>query len=178
MTVITTYKEPIDLYKKLVREGGRVWRTESIEDKSDHFFNFCVTSLSIRDWCIKYLNLDSVDTNKFYKIHSDSTWLNYCACIANQSKHFALKPDRKSSVHAVSDTYDTLIPIFPDGKWHEELSFERHSLEILTDTDLPINLMKFLISTCFEWENLFKTYNIECPNEYFKQTMFIEMYYP
>src|SRR5574344_1286825 len=33
------------------------WLAENIEDKCDHFFNFCVTAQALRDWCIKYLKL-------------------------------------------------------------------------------------------------------------------------
>ena len=91
MSILKEYKEPKDLLEKLLREGERTWKSEDIQEKADHFFNFCVTSLSLRDWCITYLNLDNSEQSKFYEIHSKNEWLNYCASIANLAKHFKLR---------------------------------------------------------------------------------------
>lgn len=67
MSVIKEFKFPKDLLEKLAREGERTWKSTNIEDKADHFFNFCVTSLSLRDWCITFLELEGAKKNDFTK---------------------------------------------------------------------------------------------------------------
>ncbi|WP_206743972.1 hypothetical protein, partial [Vibrio ordalii] len=178
MSVIRTYKAPSDLFLKLVREGRRAWLSTQAEDKADHFFNFCITSLSLRDWCIEELKLTGKEKDAFLKLHSSNEWLGYCGSIANSSKHFSLKEGRKSTVSSVDGTVDSLVPIFPDGEWHDELTTERVSFEIITSDGESKGLMLLLFFACFEWEKIFDQFSIKRPADDVKGTMFVEMYYP
>ncbi|WP_419238845.1 hypothetical protein ACN08P_20930 [Photobacterium leiognathi subsp. mandapamensis] len=178
MSVIRTYETPSDLFMKLIREGRRTWCCTQLEDKADHFFNFCITSLSLRDWCIEELKLTGKDKDDFFKLHSSNEWLNYCGSIANSSKHFALKAGRKSAVSSVNNTVDSLVPIFPDGAWHDEVKIERVSFEITTSDGESKGLMLLLFFTCYEWEKIFDQYSIRRPHDNIKVSMFVEMYYP
>ncbi|EMC2462846.1 hypothetical protein NDJ29_12850 [Vibrio alginolyticus] len=178
MSVIKVYKDPLDLYMKLIREGKRVWQANEIEDTADHFFNFCVTSLSLRDWCINSLKLDGKDKADFYNKHSQSKWLKYCGDIANSSKHFSLKKERKSNVSGVNEKIETLVPMFMDGSYRHDLSIERPSLEIINAEGSSENLMMVLFWTCTEWINIFKSYGLEVPPDSSIGDMFMSIYYP
>lgn len=90
MSTISTYKEPKDVLFKLLREGWRTWIADNFVEKSDHFFNYCITAHSLRDWCIKYFTLSGEDVTKF---HTEINLIDYMAesrDIANSSKHFKL----------------------------------------------------------------------------------------
>lgn len=104
MSLISTYTSPSDLFMKLLREGTRTLRASDIANKSDHLFNFCVTSISLRDWCISYLKLTGKDKNDFFEMHSKILALKYCGDIANSSKHFEIQSDKKYQLQESSIT--------------------------------------------------------------------------
>lgn len=176
MSILKEYKEPKDLLEKLLREGKRTWASEDIQEKADHFFNFCVTSLSLRDWCIAYLNLNKVEKSNFYDIHSQSEWLSYCGSIANLSKHFKLLEGRKSSVSSVDSktSEHVLLAIGTDGKMTEVTQAMRVSFDIQNSDGKVKGLMEILIGCVSEWEQVFTDYNIPAPNSDLKHRMFIE----
>lgn len=159
---------------KLLREGKRTWRTSDIHDKSDHLFNFCVTSISLRDWCISYLELTGKDKDDFFNMHSKILPLKYCGDIANSSKHFKLKSDIKSPVTCVIDNVETSIPMFSDGKLRYDLAIETLSFEIYTSDGETKDLMLLLFEACTEWVKVFKKFEIPHPNEELIGDMFVE----
>jgi len=174
MSVIEGFKFPKDLLEKLAREGGRAWKSTNVEDKADHFFNFCVTSLSLRDWCITYLELEGVKKNDFYEMHSKNEWLNYCGSIANASKHFKLKEGRNSAVKSVESKVSKLVTLGPDGKEIEGLSTERASFDIEVLDGEVKDLLTILFYCVNQWEDVFKEHNIPSPDLNLKMNMFIE----
>lgn len=177
MSILKEYKEPKDLLEKSLREGDRTWKSEDLQEKSDHFFNFCVTSVSLRDWCIAYLNLDSVEQSNFYKMHSKNEWLDYCASIANLSKHFKLREGRKSSVLSVNSKVSTLVALGADGKIIEGLKKKRVSFDVQNSNSDIKNLMLVLINCLSQWEKIFSDYRIPAPNSDLKIRSFLEEYY-
>ncbi|MCK8103008.1 hypothetical protein [Pseudoalteromonas sp. 2CM36K] len=174
MSLISTYTSPSDLFMKLLREGTRTWRASDIANKSDHLFNFCVTSISLRDWCISYLKLTGKDKNDFSEMHSKILPLKYCGDIANSSKHFEVQSDRKSPVTGVIGNVETSIPMFADGKLRHDLAIETLSFEICTDDGKAKDLMLLLFEVCTEWIKVFKQFDIQHPNEDLIGHMFIE----
>ncbi len=116
--------------EKLGREGKRAWKSTNIQDKADHFFNFCVTFLPLRDWCIAYLELKGAGKNQFFEKHSQSEWLNYCGSIANASKHFKLLAGRTSSVESVESKVSKLVTLGANGQVIEGAESERLSFDI------------------------------------------------
>ncbi|MBH0005594.1 hypothetical protein [Psychrobacter sp. SWN149] len=176
MSILKEYKEPKDLLEKLLREGKRTWTSKDIQEKVDHFFNFCVTSLSLRDWCLAYLNLDGAEKSDFYNIHSQNEWLNYCGSIANLSKHFKLLEGRKSSVSSVDSKISRhmLLGIGDDGKMTEITQAMRVSFDIKNSDGNVKGLMEVLSGCVSQWEQVFTDYNIPAPDSDLKYRMFIE----
>ncbi|MCZ4311637.1 hypothetical protein [Vibrio atlanticus] len=175
MSVIKFYSSPSDLLEKLAREGGRTWKSEDINDKADHFFNFCITSLSLRDWCIEFLSLSGKNKNDFFEMHAGNQWLKDCGSIANSSKHFALEVGRKSSVEKVENKTSELVALGVDGKKIEGSESERASFNIITAEGEAKDLALVLYYAVTEWEKVFSEYKIPLPkNEFFKAQMFVE----
>ena len=175
MSVIKFYTSPSDLLEKLSREGGRAWKSEDINDKADHFFNFCITSLSLRDWCIEFLSLSGKSKNDFFEMHVGNEWLKYCGSIANSSKHFALEAGRKSSVEKVENKTSELVALGLDGEKIEGSESERASFNIITAEGEEKDLFSLLFNAVSEWEKVFSKYKIPLPtNEFFKVKMFVE----
>ncbi|HCG8765178.1 TPA: hypothetical protein NKB14_004680 [Vibrio parahaemolyticus] len=174
MSIISEYKVPRDLLEKLAREGARAWKSTNIQDKADHFFNFCITSLSLRDWCIAYLALDGSEKASFYDMHAKNEWLNYCGSIANSSKHFRLTEGRKSSVNSVSSKVSQLVALGFDGQVIEGAETERVSFDIQTPDGEPKDLMVVLFHCVSQWEQVFSDYNIPASKADLKIDMLIE----
>ena len=60
-----TLKNPEDLLKKLAREQYRVLHSRSHLHKADHLYNFCTTSLAVRDFMFLTLAYDKDKKKKF-----------------------------------------------------------------------------------------------------------------
>jgi hypothetical protein len=175
VSVIKFYSSPSDLLEKLSREGGRTWKSEDINDKADHFFNFCITSLSLRDWCIEFLSLSGKNKNDFFEMHAGNEWLKYCGSIANSSKHFALEVGRKSAIEKVENKTSELVALGVDGKKIEGSESERVSFNIVTAEGEEKDLVLVLFYAVSEWEKVFSEYKIPLPkNEFFKTQIFVE----
>jgi hypothetical protein len=175
VSVIKFYTCPSGLLEKLSREGGRTWKSEDMTDKADHFFNFCITSLSLRDWCIEFLSLSGKSKEDFCIMHAGNEWLKYCGAIANSSKHFALKPGRKSSVKKVENKTSDLVALGVNGKKIEGSESKRASFNIITVQGEEKDLFLLLFNAVSEWEKVFSEYKIPLPkNELFRVQMFVE----
>ena len=83
---------PQALYRKLERESYRAFHAKTPLHKADHFFNFCVTAASMRDYTLEHLSkLSRADQQPYYDIWAKVPALAAAAEIANSSKHFVLR---------------------------------------------------------------------------------------
>jgi hypothetical protein len=173
MSIIQTYEEPIDIYVKLVREGQRLWTSNNIDDKSDHLFNFCVTSLSLRDWCIKHLKLTGKQRSDFLDYHSADKYLKYCGDIANMSKHLTLDAGRATNICSLQSVQTEIARMLPDGAFMPDV-ITRPSFSILDVDGSETDLFLFLFQVLSSWEKIFKKYKLPYFQEHFKTCVFIE----
>jgi hypothetical protein len=97
MPLTARLSSPLALYRKLERESYRALHAKTPLHKADHFFNFCVTASSMRDYTLEHLKmvLPSQKT-PYYKAWAKNLTLVAAAEIANSSKHFVL---RDSATH-------------------------------------------------------------------------------
>lgn len=87
---------PLALYRKLERESYRAFHAKTPLHKADHFFNFCVTAASMRDYTLEHLNeVSKRQKEPYYDVWAKIPTLVAAAEIANSSKHFVLR-DRKT----------------------------------------------------------------------------------
>lgn len=80
------------LFRKLEREAYRAYHARTPLQKSDHFFNFCVTASSMRDYCLEYLGKVTKSQRKPF----DVVWWKEPLLVAaieigNATKHFVLR---------------------------------------------------------------------------------------
>jgi len=80
------------LYRKLERESYRAFHAKTPLHKADHFFNFCVTAASMRDYTLEHLNkVTQAQQSPYYDAWAKIPMLVAAADIANSSKHFVLR---------------------------------------------------------------------------------------
>jgi hypothetical protein len=97
MTLSLQLSSPLALYRKLEREEYRALHADTATCKADHFFNFCVTASSMRDYVLEHLNaVSQVEKQPYHQIWSQIPSLSSATEIANLSKHFTLR-DKKTN---------------------------------------------------------------------------------
>ena len=85
------------LFEKLERELVRAFHHKNPTHKADHFYNFCITAHSLRDYLLEHLGkLASADTQPLHEAWSKSAVLVAVGEIANTAKHFQLRKHDKS----------------------------------------------------------------------------------
>ena len=139
MGLTPTLGSTLALYRKLERELYRVHHQRNRINKADHFYNFCVTAHSLRDYFFHEKEISSESMQEeYHESWNRDPVLVAVKEIANSSKHFALRKAPKTKrvrsgkndfvdiyvndqgeiltrVVAVPDYFVTL----PDGSRHE-----------------------------------------------------------
>ncbi len=92
MALAPRLDSPAALLCKLEREAYRAFHAKTPLQKSDHFYNFCVTASSMRDYCHEY----SRHMTKPQRKPQEQVWwknplLVATFDIANSAKHFELR---------------------------------------------------------------------------------------
>lgn len=83
------------LYRKLERELYRTYHHRNRIHKADHFFNFCVTAHSMRDYLLERLGMSHPSARQpLEQLWSRESLLVAVADIANSTKHFVLRDKR------------------------------------------------------------------------------------
>jgi hypothetical protein len=83
---------PLALLRKLERESYRAFHAKTPLHKADHFFNFCVTAASMRDYTLEHLKkVSPADKKPYYDAWAKLPALVGAAEIANSTKHFVLR---------------------------------------------------------------------------------------
>lgn len=104
MPLTAHLSSPLAIFRKLERESYRAFHADTPLHKADHFFNFCVTASSMRDYTLEHLQkLTPADKQPFYDAWSKVPALVGAAEIANATKHFVLR-ERRSGKPATVKT--------------------------------------------------------------------------
>ena len=92
MILVPTLASVEALYRKLERESYRAFHSRSAIHKADHFFNFCVTAHSMRDYFLERVGkVRGSDRDPFEAQWRAEPLLVAAAEIANSTKHFMLR---------------------------------------------------------------------------------------
>lgn len=92
MVLTARNSSPLSLYRKLEREAYRAFHAKTPLHKADHFFNFCVTAASMRDYTLEHLNLvSSLQKQPYHDFWAAQPAIVAATEIANLSKHFVLR---------------------------------------------------------------------------------------
>jgi hypothetical protein len=80
------------LYDKALREQYRALYAQGALHKADHFYNFCITTHSLRDFLLERLGkVMRADQQRFNEKWSNHPILAAIGDIANSAKHFQLR---------------------------------------------------------------------------------------
>lgn len=160
MSILHSYKEPKDMLYKLLRDGKKAHFAENPEELCDNLFNFCVTGHSIRDWCIKYLNLDDTAKHQFHEKCNENKHLKYCRDIANASKHFNLSTDRNTTVSAVNSETVDYVSIDVEGNRVSGSESKQNSAKIVLADGEEMHLLMFLCGVFNGFKEVFDAYSV------------------
>lgn len=176
--MIPTFNSPEDLLAKLYREGRRLWTSKDQEEAADHLFNFCVTSVALRDWIIKYLALNNSDKDAFQKSWRNTPPFGLCADIANSLKHFRLDHGRETNITDVQSYQETLVTTDLNYNKIEGVTTQKPFFKILVEDGSETDLFKLLVLSIKNWEDYFEKYKIPKKSFPNAQYVFVEMYHP
>jgi hypothetical protein len=102
MSLAGQLSSPLALYRKLERESYRAFHAKTPLHKADHFFNFCVTATSMRDYTLEHLQKTSdADRQPYFAMWAKIPSLAAAAEIANSSKHFVLRDRRTGALRPI-----------------------------------------------------------------------------
>lgn len=102
---------PLEALHKLERESHRAFHHKNYTHKSDHFYNFCITALSIKDYVFSHLGIEKAeDKQPYYDEWASINCLRAATEIANSSKHSILNNTPKTK--GVEQTTSTVINVY------------------------------------------------------------------
>ena len=154
-----TFSHPKEIWNKIHREASRAYNSKDLTDIKDHILNFCITSHSLRDWCIKHLGLPNSEKDQFHNECNKFDFLKYCRDIANSTKHFGLDSGKSSCVKELVHNNTQYSRILPNGNIHSE--FEQESYYILIDEANRVDLLMFFFKVQEAWESIFSLYDVD-----------------
>lgn len=92
MSLTPKLDSPETLYRKLERELVRAFHHKNPTHKADHFYNFCITAHSLRDYLLEHLGkVEKSGAQPFHDAWSQNSVLVAVSEIANTAKHFKLR---------------------------------------------------------------------------------------
>jgi len=152
---------PLQVLHKLEREMHRAFHHRNYMHKADHFFNFCITALSLKDVVLHHLGL-TTDTDKspYYEKWSNVDCLKAATEIANTAKHFQLRkfPDTKAVERTRSIVVNVLIG--PNGEL-KNVEENAPDLKVILSDDSEINLYEFTREVIDYWKDYLNTIGIK-----------------
>jgi hypothetical protein len=137
------------LYRKLEREAYRAWHSKDRLHKADHFFNFCVTAHSMRDYFFERKGIVTKSArDPYHQLWNQELALVAAADVANTTKHFALRfPNGKPRIAAtrgVRTGTTQVVDIFTSSQGlHERVRTAPDVLVVLSD-GARLNMWEFM----------------------------------
>ena len=151
------------VWRKAEREAYRAFHAKSKEHKADHFFNFCVTAHSLRDYFLEHRRLpDPVSVSDYHALWNGESQLVAVAEIANLSKHFQLRdrgtrkpriPKTRHLVHKLSEVVDVYVS--PGGEF-STIPRSARDISITTSGGTRYDLWEFQIDVLDYWREFLR----------------------
>ena len=118
MTLLTPHLGTIDqVYQKVLRESYRTWHARDFVHRADHFYNFCITAHSLRDYFLAHKGWGKrcSESQRQHEEWNSNEVLRAVGEIANSAKHFILyrPPQTKATEATTSAAVDVY---FNDGE--------------------------------------------------------------
>lgn len=158
-TLTHTVSSPSDLLQKLERELWRAFHHNNRAHKADHFYNFCITALALKD---HFFEWKGIVTKAAKQPHYDA-WSSIAelvaACeIANTSKHAVLRESKSGALKTpktsrVRASTSSVVNIYTDGNGKFEIvkNARAPSISIEFEGSRRFDLYEFMESIVKYW---------------------------
>lgn len=172
MALTPKLDSPSRLFGKLERELVRAFHHKNPTHKSDHFYNFCITAHSIRDYLLEHLGkLADADTQPFHEAWSKNAVLVAVGEIANTAKHFQLRKRDKSlkilKTKGVRGGKTTVAEVYVNGRG--QLLVKKQSnvstYVIKVKGGKSFELYAFMDEVVNYWKKELKTHGVRIRNQ-------------
>lgn len=162
------YLGPPDLLNKLEREASRLLHAAASSDTPamcDHFFNFCITAHSLRDWII---NSQIADKQLVHNRCNQVSELAACRDIANSSKHFALKIEHNTIAKGAVVMPSKVLDVFEDASGAYRVSQPRDTIDISLTIEgrPPQESHQFTRTVIAAWKIIFEEFGLSFESIY------------
>lgn len=152
--------DPLLVLHKLEREMHRAFHHANYVHKSDHFYNFCVTALSLKDYVLRHLNLSTQkEKQPFWDEWASVECLLAATEIANTAKHCELEkiPKTKSVEKSKSKVIQMHVNDKGDVKPIEEIVPD-YKIKLQSGTE--IHLFEFTREVIDYWKQYIEAIGI------------------
>lgn len=161
---IAIFENSGKLLEKVVREAQKAHFANTETDLQDAFFNFCITAHSVRDWCIKELNLSGKEKDAFYTFYNEYKYLEYVRDVANGSKHCGLDVGKVSTVKDITTDKTAFAYIGMQGNIEKESESEPSIKLILPDGE-SVLMFTFLNQVIRSLRSIMDSYGLPYDKE-------------
>jgi len=162
MNLTPTLNNPKDLYEKMVREGSRAVMTVNNTSRVDHFYNFCISALSLRDHVYEYLEItDPQEKLLLRKKWGCSEVVQAAHDIANSAKHFILRDprtniERKTNTKRVTiESANLTFTSIGAGGRPVNQAVKVIDIVVELENGNSYDLFQFILGVCSYWEEIF-----------------------
>jgi hypothetical protein len=158
MALTARLDSPAALFRKLEREAYRAFHAPTPLQKSDHFYNFCVTASSMRDYCHEHMHR----LTKLQRKSQESVWWKLPLLIAtfeiaNSTKHFVLRDtstgvQRSIQTRAVGTKILGFVDVYRNTAGHfKAVPVQRPEVTVTLSDGKRFELHQFTCSVLAYW---------------------------
>lgn len=176
MSLAGQLSSPLALYRKLERESYRAFHAQTPLHKADHFFNFCVTATSMRDYTLEHLHKNSEAARQpYFAMWAKIPSLVAAAEIANSSKHFILRDRRTGAprpvkTRAVRMKKATFFDIYANDTGElKVLQAKRKEITVTLSDGTSLELYAFTSEVLKYWRNYLASLGLKVRRQPFAQ---------
>lgn len=154
--------DPLLVLHKLEREMHRAFHNNNHIHKSDHFYNFCITALSLKDFVLIYLGkTGSAEKQIYYDEWASVSCLKAASEIANSAKHCLLTREvGTKSVTRCSSFISEMILNDESLEFDEEVRVVP-DFKISMSDGTELQVYEFTHTVIDYWKSFFNLYGIK-----------------
>jgi hypothetical protein len=158
MALTPTITTALDVFHKLIREEGRAIRAQDITERADALYNFCTSSLAMRDFILHDQGIPDSGRQPYYQVWKANSFISGCWDIGNASKH--VTPERVPKTD-VTDGSDHLVETYLNqetGELHHQLR-TTDSYQITLEGIGTLTLLDFMLNVVEFWRKELRRFN-------------------
>ena len=159
MATLTPHLDTIDhVYQKVLRERYRTWHTRDYIHKADHFYNFCITAHSLRDYFVEYRgwggDRENRQKHRAQRRAQHAAWdsfevLRTVREIANSAKHFRLRSPAQTK--GTEETKGAAVDVYLAGRELRSVMAEVPDYAVIVPSGREYRLWQLMLDVSEYW---------------------------